>query len=187
MKYKIDKERLWSSPDRKEWVMCAFSGPDENLSEQNTDCIELKVSNGVLNALGQVVYYQQGQVYDGAHFIIGEDGECVQHQLANKRTKGNHTADSIIIELINPGPLHQDVNGVWRTWWGDAVSNDWIRSNDDKVGWVCCESKQIHSLIELIAVLRRRYNIDKIKFLDADCMILDPHVEKIINNQQWQK
>ena len=104
MKYKIDKHRLWSSPDRKEWVMCAFSGPDDKLSEQDTDNIELKVSNGVLNALGQVVYYQQGQVNDGAHFIIGEDGECVQHQEPIKRTKGNHSTDTIIIELINPGP-----------------------------------------------------------------------------------
>ena len=108
MKYKIDKERLWSSPDRKEWVMCAFSGPDENLSEQNTDCIELKVSNGVLNALGQVVYYQQG---NEQKLMVNRNGE-IEVAAYHHSSRLGHSCHSCV-DVVHIKGLAEHVRDVY--------------------------------------------------------------------------
>ena len=187
MKYKFHEHRLWISPDKRDWVKGAYSPPDDMLSDQEANTIKLRTSNGVLNALGQAIYYQQGTTNDGAHFIIGEDGAIVQHQLPLKCLKGKHDANTVLVELINPGPLHEDANGIWRTWWGDPVENDWIRCTNDRTGWACANGQQLHSIIEFISVIRRTYKIENIQLFNDDCLVLDSHVKTIINNQQWQK
>ena len=131
--FKIEEHKLWTTPDKREWVQCAFTPPSNDQAQQDTDQIQLRTSNGVLNALGQSMYYQ-GNINDGAHYIVGEDGEVIQHQVAVQRTKADHPQHTVVVELINPGALHEDAQGVWRTWWGDPVENDWIRSNDNNVG-----------------------------------------------------
>jgi hypothetical protein len=187
MKFKFHEHRLWVSPDRRDWVQGAYSPPDDSLPEQSADCIVFRTSNGVLNALGQAVYYQQGTTNDGAHFIIGEDGGIVQHQLPLVQTKGQPTENAVTVELINPGPLHEDANGIWRTWWGDPVENDWIRCTEDRTGWACANGQQLHSVIEFVNALRKAYRIADVYLFADECLVLDQHVKTIINNQQWQK
>ena len=95
MKFKFHEHRLWVSPDRRDWVQGAYSPPDDSLPEQSADCIVFRTSNGVLNALGQAVYYQQGTTNDGAHFIIGEDGGIVQ-----RTTRHHHAAAAALLDQV---------------------------------------------------------------------------------------
>ena len=111
--FKIEEHKLWTAPDKREWVQCAFAPPSNDQAQQDTDQIQLRTSNGVLNALGQSAYYQ-GNINDGAHYIVGEDGEVIQHQVAVQRTKADHPQHTVVVELINPGALHEDAQGVWK-------------------------------------------------------------------------
>ena len=81
MKFKFHENKLWISPDKRAWVQGAYSPPDDLLPDQKATTLKLRTSDGVLNALGQAIYYQQGTTDAGAHFIIGEDGGIVQHQI----------------------------------------------------------------------------------------------------------
>lgn len=187
MKFKIEKDKLWSSADRRDWVQAAYSPADETGAKQTPTSITIRCSAGALNALGQTVYYQQGYIDDGAHFIVGDEGEVVQHATADVAVKGQPIEDTVIIELINPGPLHQDINGVWRTWWGDTIKHGWIRPDPVLIqGWACCEAKQLHNFMELVSALRRQYKIDELVFDDNLGAILDPHVRKIMNKVKFK-
>ena len=179
--FKIEQHKLWTAPDKREWVQCAYAPSSTEPASQNTDQIQLRTSNGVLNALGQSAYYQQSNIKDGAHYIVGEDGEVIQHQVAVQRTNADHPQHTVVVELINPGALHEDAQGVWRTWWGDPVENDWIRCTEDRTGWVCAGKQQLNSAIELIVVLCKYYNIKQINYMDN--LVLDHQVEKIINER----
>ena len=178
MKYKLQDQKLWRSPDRREWVQCAYSAADETGAAQEISSVAVRLSSGVLNALGQVVYYQQGYTQDGAHFIIDVDGSVVQHASPDTAVKGQQQSDTVVIELINPGPLHQDAQQAWRTWWGDKLDHDqWIRT-DGAGGWLCAQGDQLHSLIELVRCIKQTYTVT----IEADTgLSVDPHVWKILD------
>lgn len=184
MRYKFQDNKVWVSPDKREWVQCAYSPPEEEMPDLEFKEIELCLSNGILNAIGQVVYFQQESVQDGAHFVVSDNGDVVQHQSPLQQVKHHSMPHAVRIQIINPGPLHKDHVGQWRTWWGDLVTTDWIRE-EDGVGWVCANGDQIHSVIELCNALQTEYGDKTVIKLAEDCKVLDPMVYDILDRMQF--
>jgi N-acetylmuramoyl-L-alanine amidase len=112
-----------------------------------------------------------------AHLVIGRDGSVTQLVPFNKKAwhagksewKGltGLNAHSIGIELDNPGFLHKDESGGWRTWFGTSVDAKNViiarHKNGGKLkGWHIYSEAQMDKLEEISELLFEKYGLEDV-------------------------